>query len=288
VYAGVSGTLTWLPDEGTTVKRNMRLYEVDGHPVRLMHGNRPMYRPLRQGDKGPDVQQLETNLRDLGLGSGLTVDKTYDAATVRAVKRWQHSVGLPQTGKVDPGQIMFAPGTIVIVKRSASVGERAAPDKPLMEVASTDVVIKVLLPIADQRLARTNDKVIVGLPDGSKAPGRITLVGSPTGGGQRGDGGDSGDDAKVPVEVRLDDPQDAAKAGQSPVSVEFATTTRKDVLSVPVEALLALPEGGFGVQLLDGSTPTVVKIQIGLFAGGQVEITGGNLAEGMKVGVPAT
>ena len=62
---------------------------------------------------------------------------------------------------------------------------------------------------------------------------------------------------------------------------------RKDVLTVPVGALVALAEGGYGVQVVQGSTSRYVAVKTGMFAGGQVEVSGDGIAEGVTVGVPA-
>ena len=59
------------------------------------------------------------------------------------------------------------------------------------------------------------------------------------------------------------------------------------MLTVPVAALLALAEGGYGVEVVDGSTSHYVAVETGLFAGGRVEVSGDGLAEGMTVGMPA-
>ena len=58
------------------------------------------------------------------------------------------------------------------------------------------------------------------------------------------------------------------------------------MLPVPVAALLALAEGGYGVQVVEGSTSRIVPVETGLFAGGRVEIAGDGVREGMTVGVP--
>jgi len=60
----------------------------------------------------------------------------------------------------------------------------------------------------------------------------------------------------------------------------------EDVLAVPVAALLALPKGGFGVQVVDGDTTRIVAVKTGMFAAGQVEVSGRDVAEGVTVGVP--
>jgi hypothetical protein len=60
---------------------------------------------------------------------------------------------------------------------------------------------------------------------------------------------------------------------------------RADVLAVPVTALLALSEGGFGVEVIkpDGTT-SIVAVDTGMFADGQVEINGEGIGEGTVVG----
>ena len=61
------------------------------------------------------------------------------------------------------------------------------------------------------------------------------------------------------------------------------------MLTVPVNALLALAEGGYGVRVVDG-TPAgrIVAVSAGLFARGQVEVTGDGLDVGTEVEVPAS
>jgi hypothetical protein len=58
------------------------------------------------------------------------------------------------------------------------------------------------------------------------------------------------------------------------------------VLTVPAAAPLALAEGGYGVQVVDGDRTRIVAVQTGLFAGGRVEVTGDGLTEGLTVGMP--
>jgi hypothetical protein len=69
--------------------------------------------------------------------------------------------------------------------------------------------------------------------------------------------------------------------------VAFTASKVENVLTVPVAALLALAEGGYGVQIVEGGTTKIVGVKTGLFAGGQVEVSGDGLAEGQVVGMPA-
>ena len=75
---------------------------------------------------------------------------------------------------------------------------------------------------------------------------------------------------------------------EAPVDVSLAKETAKHVLSVPVEALLALAEGGYAVEVVnaDGST-RLVRVEPGMYADSFVEVTGSGLRDATKVVVPA-
>ncbi|NDL58024.1 peptidoglycan-binding domain-containing protein [Phytoactinopolyspora mesophila] len=73
-----------VPDVGDQVKAGDVLLEIVGRPVIALPGDLPMYRSLRPGMSGPDVEQLEKALDALGFDPG-TVDDTYTSATGRAV-----------------------------------------------------------------------------------------------------------------------------------------------------------------------------------------------------------
>ncbi|MEV7913465.1 efflux RND transporter periplasmic adaptor subunit [Streptomyces griseus] len=281
VNAGAAGTMTWTPRTGSTVERDERLYEIDGLPVRLMYGSGPMYRTLKAGDKGRDVEQLERNLAELGY-TGFTPDDEYTELTAAAVKRWQKSHGAKQTGKVGPADITFAPGKVRIKSIGAGAGEQAQPGAPVLETTGSERIVTFQLDVAESQLAKAGTKVTVELPDGTTAPGKVSSVGRTA---KQGD--DPQDDSpKVTLTVSFDEPDEVDGFDQSPVTVNLTGETRKDVLTVPVNALLALPGGGFGLQVVRGGTVREVKVELGMFAEGRVEVSGGGLREGVKVGVP--
>ena len=58
----------------------------------------------------------------------------------------------------------------------------------------------------------------------------------------------------------------------------------RDVLAVPVSALLALAGGGYGVEVVAPSgAHHLVGVTTGLFAGGQVQVSGAGITAGTKV-----
>ncbi|MGH4029638.1 efflux RND transporter periplasmic adaptor subunit [Actinomycetota bacterium Odt1-20B] len=283
VNAGGAGILTWSAGSGDTISRDGRLYEVNGVPVRLMYGTEPMYRSLKPGDKGKDVRQLEENLSALGYGSGLAVDDTYTDGTAAAVKRWQKAHDRKQTGRVGPEQIAFSPGSVRVKSADSAVGDQVAPGKPVLSTTGSERVVRFSLEVADAKLAKAGTKVTVDLPDGSTAEGRVSSVGRTA-----KPGGDDPSDKtpKIPLTVTFDDPGKVDGFDQSPVTVNLTGETKENVLSVPVNALLALPGGGYGVQVVEHGKARQVEVRLGMFGQGRVEVSGGGLRAGMKVGVP--
>lgn len=274
-----SGTITWLPSTGSTIKRGKALYKIDNKPVTLLYGTLPAYRTLSSGVKGADVKQFEKNLWAMGY-RGFTVDSRYTAATASAVKDWQEDLGLSETGTIETSQIVYAAGSVRIDSLSAQNGSSVQPGSEILKYTGTALVATVDLSMDSARLAKQGATVQVAMPDGKTVPGRIVKVGTTVQQGQ----GDEEDTTLIEVTISFS----GAPKGmdEASVTVDFVASERKDVLTVPVAALLALAEGGYGVQVVDGTTTKIVAVQTGLFADGKVEIKGDGLAAGMKVGMP--
>lgn len=333
-----TGTVTWLPAEGTTVGRGGTLLRVDDRPVVLLYGTLPMYRELgltavtqegtgqgtRQetgtgddtqgsGDQGPtdeasgapdpsgsptpgstgtgsagtggtlrgmDVLQFESNLAALGY-TGFTVDEEFTGRTARAVKRWQKSLGLPQTGTVGIGDVVYSAGTVRIGHASVRLGSPATDDALTYTGTSRKVVVNASA--AEDSWAVRGAAVRIGLPDGKSVKGEVASVGksatAPEGGG--GEGGSAA--PTVPVTITIKDQGSVGRLESAPVTVEYVGRERADVLTVPVAALVALAEGGHGLETADGR---FVAVRTGLFADGRVEVSGSAVREGMNVRIP--
>jgi peptidoglycan hydrolase-like protein with peptidoglycan-binding domain len=277
-----NGTLTSVAAAGSTVRRGRPLYRVDDDPVVLLYGTLPAYRRLSAGVTGADVKQFEKNLWALGY-RGFTVDRTYSSATAAAVRDWQDDLGRSETGRVDPEWIVYAPGAVRIDSRTAAAGDLVQPGAEVLSTTGTARLATVDLEVADQRLARTGAAVRVTLPDGSDVAAKITAAETVVVPAE----GQGEDTTKVEVTVAFPAGKSPKGLDQASVDVEFTAAERKDVLTVPVAALLALAEGGYGVEVVDGASTRIVAVRTGLFASGQVEVSGGGLAEGTVVGVPS-
>lgn len=304
----VGTAYTALPQPGQVVRRGGRLYEVDGSPVFLFYGSRPEWRALAVGvTPGPDVAQLDRNLIGLGYATAatLTVSHSYTDATAYAVARWQQAAGLPVTGTLPLGQVEYAPGALRVDAVAASLGVPATAGGTVLTATSDRPVVTAQLPVSQEYLVHRGDRVTVTLPDGTTTtPGVVTSVsavassggaaanpspgpsGGPPGAGASGGGG-SGSPATVPVTVRLAHPRLAGHLDQAPVTVNIVSARARNVLAVPVNALVALAGGGYAVQVVQGRATRLTAVRTGLFGSTLVQVSGAGLQPGTRVEVPA-
>lgn len=283
VVAGRDAMVTWLPQLGDIITRGQHVYDGDNRKVPLLYGSLPFWRELHDGvGDGPDVRILEENLRVLGYGGGLTVDDTFTGATAEAVRRWQKALGLDRTGRVEVGDVVVLPGAIRVSKVEAKTGTHASGE--ILTATGVRKQVTVDLPATKSALAVKGATVSVGLPDGTTASGKITTVGTTAEASK-----DQNGTPTLPVTIALADPAVTGALDGAPVTVDFRGTVHKGVLAVPVDALLALAEGGFGVQTVAGDgTKRIVTVTLGAFANGKVEVKGNGLTVGLKVTVPET
>jgi Putative peptidoglycan binding domain len=302
--AADQGTLTWIAAEGATVKRGKPLFKLDQRPVVALYGSLPLYRTLRSGVQGADVKQFEKNLSELGY-TGFTVDDAYTAATATAARSWQADLGLTKTGAVEPSQVVVTPGAVRIAERTARVGDLIGGGREggasVLSYTGTTRLVTVELEVADQALAKKGRAVTVTVPGGESVDGKIAKVGTvataprtasgtPGGSDTAANAPGSSDaavaDASIEVTVTIADQKKLGALDAAPVDVDFVSQARKNVLAVPVAALLALPEGGYGVQVVDGDATRIVAVKTGMFAAGKVEVKGAGIKPGTTVGVP--
>ncbi|WP_194908802.1 peptidoglycan-binding protein [Catenulispora rubra] len=274
------GTITALPAPGTTITQGKQVYGVDATPVPLFYGKLPFYRDLSAGiPDGLDVQELEQNLKDLGYTGFGTPDGKFTAETATALKQWQKAEGLAQTGTFSAGDVVLAAGPIRASTVTGALGGPAAG--PVLKSTGTAKIVEVKLDVAEQNLAKAGDAVTVDV-NGATGTGKVLDVGR-TAVPDKDATGQANGKAVITVTIKLDDPNLGGGLDSVPATVHFVKDVHKDVLAVPVGALLALAEGGYAVEVDDGGARHLVPVKTGLFSGGQVEISGPGLTAGTKV-----
>ena len=287
IIAGLNGTYTNLPEVGDILTLGDEIYEVDGTNTSfLMYGKRPAYRALDiDSENGPDIKQLEASLKALGfpkvLGSGFSPDWNFRAKTETAVERWQKRTNQEQDGRVELGEVTFMPGDVRITEVLPELGTRATAGQVLAYTCGTDLVVTLDLEADRRDILGVDDEVTVELPDGSEAAGRVTEIASVA---QTLQGAS---EPTVEVTIELEDAAVVGDLDGAEVTVSVVRETRPDVLTVPVDALLALREGGYALEMVadDGST-YLVAAEVGLFDDFGVEVSG-NFSAGDSVVVPA-
>lgn len=215
-----------------------------------------------------DVRQIASNLAVLGY-SGPLPDQ---------VRAWERDAGLPVTGMVGPGNLIVASGPVHIADRKASVGQMLVANSTdagaILDYSSTDKRVTVPLNVGDRDIAAPGHQATITLPDNATVTGKITEVGSVVTGGN------------IDVTLAIADQAALGTLEVASVDVEFVSSGRENVLSVPIAALLARGEGGFAVEVVSAGESTIVPVRTGLFADGRVEVSGDGIVEGTLVGVP--
>ncbi len=283
------GTITALPAAGAILGRGQRLYAVDNRPVLLLLGTLPAYRDLEPGDRGRDVRQLETNLRRLGY-QGFQVDRHYTEATADAVRAWQDDHDLDCTGVVELGRVLFWPTALRVDTVEVTPGQVITAGTTVLTHTPTDRIVTADLDVAMAGLVRVGATVPVSLPGRSPVTGRIKAIGTTIEGAvaEAGAGADPPAEPTVAFTVMIADQKALGRITGAPVQLRLTGERRDNVLTVPVAALLALREGGHGVEVIDGADRDVVPVRTGMFAAGQVEISGDGITEGTRVGTAAS
>ncbi|MBP2321152.1 peptidoglycan hydrolase-like protein with peptidoglycan-binding domain [Kibdelosporangium banguiense] len=273
------GTITGLPAMSDVLDRGKTVYKVDAKPVVLFFGDIPLYRPVGSGvTNGPDVKVIEENLKALGFGGFGAPDEKFTTATANAIKKWQKSLKLEETGTVNVGDVLITTGPFRVNSIVAKLGAPGAGD--LLKYTGVNRGVSVQIKSSQRDWAKIGAKVSVAV--GSKtATGTITGIAEvpPDPNPMPG----SSPDSKFDVSIALDDPAAITAADATSVDVRFTADSRSAVLTVPVGALLALAEGGYAVEIVDGDRRRLAAVKPGLFSDGRVEISGPDVREGMRV-----
>lgn len=299
----LAGTYTVLPAPGQAVRPGQDLYRVDNLPVVLMRGRTPAWRTFATG--GPDVTELQRNLIALGYAAGLLTAPTgqFDALTEDAVFRWQQAAGYPVTGQIDLGQVVFLPVGVIAGGLNEAPGQVASPGQVPFDVTAASRTVTVALG-PDLPAVTAGEAVSIVLPSGAATPGTVTAIGPPppagnsgtnssgTGGsGTNGTSGSSGSGtssgtsgASLELTITPDRPAATGTGQDVAVQVSLVTQSVRDVLAVPVTALLALAGGGYGVELAGpNGKDRLVGVTTGLFANTLVKVSGPDIRAGLKV-----
>jgi len=273
-----NGTITGLPTVGDVVQFGHPIAEVDGEPVLLLQGTRPAWRELGPNTtNGEDIRQLETALVAMGYADAteMTVDDDWDSDTTATVKAMQGLNGMPVDGRLGTNEMVFSPDVVRIAKVSGALGDGA--DAAGIEVSGLDQTVTATVKSSKVKLFEVGKPVTVTMPNDDEIDGTVASIGASV----------AADDGSItyPVEITTT-PLDVDDG--TTVDVELDVVSAEGAIAVPAEALLALAEGGYAVEVPDSSTLSgtrLIRVKIGEFADGWVQVTG-DVKAGDQVVVP--
>lgn len=290
---GQGSTFTMLPSVGQTIARGQSVFALSGRKTMLMYGSLVPIRAFETGmPPGKDVQALNTNLEALGYGTGLG-GETFSGATQVAISALQAARGMPVTGELPLGSVVFERGPVRVTSVTPEVGASVTPG-PVLGITSTRPQVTIALSASEQSSVKASDRVSITLPDQRTTSGVISSVGTVAkapankeGGGGPENGEEGG--PTIEVDVTPSDPRALGHLDEAPVSVSITTSSVPGALAVPVDALLALG-GGYALEVVEGTVHRLEAVTLGLFddAEGLVQVSGQSVHAGQRVVVPST
>ena len=184
----------------------------------------------------------------------------------------------------------YASKTAIIVGSYINdIGSAVTLNSPLYNISSIGIEVVFQVDATDQETVSLGDSVEIELPTDERVPTIITFIVQVVTQTQAGE--------FIEVTLEVLNPEEIEAYDQAPVKVFVTTEISENVLYVPVNALLALAEGGYALEIYDGELEggafegesgvdtSYVAVEIGVFTDGFVEVKG-NISEGQAVVVP--
>jgi hypothetical protein len=175
----------------------------------------------------------------------------------------------------------------------SSSGSAGGSAQAILQTTSTRLVVTVDLSASSQSEARVGEHVSVEMPAGNSVGAKIIAVsriaqssnsgsGGEQGAGQGSGSGGGSAPSTVPVTIALTGRHRTAGLDQAAVSVAFVSRRARNVLSVPVTALVATSGSRYALQEANASH-SLIPVSVGLFAAGDVQVSGSGVHAGLTV-----
>lgn len=281
---------------GDRIAAGTVLAEISGRPLIALPGPVPPYRDIRTGMKGPDVEQLQSALGEVGYRI-TDRDGVFGPSTERAVRKLYQArdydpplekapepATTPSPAATPAPPHVFLPMSEVYYIRSlparvtkVKAGLGAEVTGTILTVSVGNLVVRGTLAPADRDLVEPGMPVeILDEATERTVAGKLATIGEL----RPGEGSENGH----PVTVSATKALPAGFAGVDVRLTVTSATTGQAVLVVPVSAIFSAADGSTQVlRALDGDRREPVTVRTGNSTGGFVEVSGDGLAEGGRV-----
>ncbi|MDR0433051.1 MAG: hypothetical protein LBH48_07070, partial [Bifidobacteriaceae bacterium] len=262
LVASGSGVVTELPDVEDVISAGETLYRLDDKPVILLPGRLPAWRDMTPGmDDGRDITQLKRALAKLGFADSdeLGTSREWTWSLSRAVSELRDAAGYDKGYSLPRSWFQFGPSRLRVDALLATKGQQVEPGAELLSTTGTTPQVTCQIATSQRAYATEGGAADLTFSDGTEASGAIVEVSA-----KSASGPEESDYLAVIIEVT----GDALTHQQTGTEarVQLTDTVALGVLAVPVTALVALTDGGYGVMKA-GDSPTYTRVQTGRFSG---------------------
>jgi peptidoglycan hydrolase-like protein with peptidoglycan-binding domain len=272
IYSVRGGVVTSVDLEpGELVQDGDTIVSIELVPTFVIEGDIPMFRSLHQGIDGPDVTQIQRFLRARGFLQD-DPDGQFGADTAAATRAWQSAEGMPPSGTIESGTVIFLAGLPRRVSPIISVGAVVnAGDAIATVIAGAPTLVAQSAPEAGPRL-RSGQPIAVTNPDGHSWEGNLGSFSIL-------------DDGRYQFQVHGQPCSERCESiptsGQTILSGQVLVTPRTDGPTVPMSAIHQRPDGSLSVTLIDGNQ---VPVTVVADSGGYAVVNG--IAAGEQIRLP--
>lgn len=248
--SGADGVLTASTcAEGKPMQSGISSFSVDGVPLINLATSTPLWRDLKVGDAGKDVQALQVELTRLGHSADATGTVSADtiAAYLALVAKQETVAGLPAA--IERNRILWLPNNeAVVLKCAVSLGSKVSAGQPMVEFPPRAAGAKVTN-IPHNAAAGERQIVVDGSSFAVSSVGRIE------------------DPEALVALARLPSHSSAqSSAGQGTFAAKYELTQAISVLGVPPGAI-------FGVDSASGCVSSGGGVHRVTIVGSQLGIT---------------
>ena len=222
------------------------------------------------------INLAQARWNDVNSPPDTTAEQAQVTAAQRQVNDAQSTLNQLNMNTVGPQSVLVVPEAQIRIDNVATTVGLAA-NATVLTWTKTTLYGRANLTDAQKAMLTTGTTAIMTLSDGTQVNGTVgEITGSAT---------DPQTGQTTPAGVRIDiaDQSAVAQLGPGAVKISFVQDEVEDTLVVPVTALMALAEGGYCVELPDG---TLVPVRIGLVADTRAQVFSDDLHEGDQVVVP--
>lgn len=136
--------------------------EVDGVALLAHRGRAPLHRPVAQGDRGADVEDVGRLLVELGLLDPRHVSTRATSALDAAIRAFQRDRGIERDGVFRPAYVAYAPPGEGAVRRTlVAVGDPVDAGDVLLEIDGQVTGLEIGAAVDGESLAGLGDGTLV-------------------------------------------------------------------------------------------------------------------------------